>query len=109
MRRPGRTRGISATILLVSATPLLIAAGTLLSVVVSHQSETEQVIGEQTADLIAFSGAQEGLAVVNQNVDFDGTLQVAINGGTAVVQVTQWDSDGVDNDQNGFIDDSAED
>ena len=101
--------GSGLVIALASITPLIVIGGTILVALVTFHKETESRIGRSRARSIASSGIHDALATLNADLTFAGEYQVPLDGGTAIVNVNHWASDGVDNDDNGLTDDAAED
>ncbi len=99
---------MSIALVLLAAAPLLIAATSLLSVVVGHHEEGEQAIGKETSALISCSGAQDALSRLELDPTVEGKFELPIDGGSASVTITPWADDGADNDENGDADDEEE-
>ena len=103
-----RQDGIVGVVLLAAVVPLLILSGAILQTLATQSKEIEQQEHLDTAELISVSGAQDGLARLATDSAFRGRFRLNTNGGVAIVTVTQWDTDGLDNDGNGTIDDANE-
>jgi hypothetical protein len=101
-------RGTAAVLAVTATIPLMAVAGTLLMVTVRHRSEVEESSIVTTARDVAASGAQDAMAKLTLNPDYTGAYDVVVGVNTAHVVVTDWGTDGVDNDGNGKIDDAAE-
>lgn len=101
-------KGMASSLVLVASIPLLVVGGALLKIVVSHKEEESQLRGQETAQLISFAGAQQALANLDNDELFEGPFEFEMNGGIAAVTVTSWADDGIDNDQDGWIDDDDE-
>src|SRR5688572_9297790 len=103
------TRRGSALILAVGATiPLLVAGGVLLTAITRQRSADEQSLVVTQARDASSSGAQQALARLTADPNYTGSFDVALRGPSAEVTVTAWADDGVDNDENGAIDEAAE-
>ena len=93
---------------ITATVPLLGVAGTLLMVNVSEREQLERSVVVTKARDAAASGAQDALAKLAVDADFEGAYDVTIGGVDAHVVVTDWGSDGIDNDGNGLVDDAFE-
>jgi hypothetical protein len=107
-RRGAKRQGSASVLILVATIPLLLALGALLTISVGHHAEAEQSLGQTTAAMSSFAGAQDALSRLEAARTMNGAFDLAINGGTAHVTGTPWLGDGVDNDKNGLIDDAEE-
>lgn len=108
--RPGRRqRRANALILVLAATStLVVAGGTLLVAVTSERTATEQsMLNDQAADA-STSGAEDALAKLSVNANYEGAWQVDLGGPVADVTVSSWGDDGIDNDGDGATDESDE-
>src|SRR5262245_37873382 len=101
-------RGTAAVLAVTATIPLMAVAGTLLMVTVRHRSEVESSSIVTAARDVAASGAQDAMAKLTINPDYTGAYDVDVANGTAHVVVTDWATDGVDNDGNGKVDDAVE-
>jgi hypothetical protein len=101
-------RGIAMVFAVAAAIPLIGVAGTLLMIAVRQREQVEESIVVTMARDAAASGAQDAMAKLSTNADFTGTYDLAIGGGQAQVTVTDWVSDGIDNDGDGRVDDALE-
>lgn len=101
-------RGTAAVLAVTATIPLMAVAGTLLMVTARHRSEVEESSIVTTARDVAASGAQDAMAKLTLNPDYTGAYDVTVGVNTAHVVVTDWGTDGIDNDGNGKIDDAAE-
>ena len=106
--RQHSSAGWASMAALVGIIPLLVISGSVMSLMVSYKNGAELRFGRETAKAIAFTGAQDCLALLERDPDFVGTYQFAVNGGTAVLQVTDQGTDGLDNDNDGAVDDAWE-
>jgi hypothetical protein len=102
-------RGFAAVMAITSVIPLVTIAGTLLMVTVRAHDEFEESLIVTKARDTAASGAQDAMAKLALDADYSGSYDLAIGGATAHVVVTDWASDGIDNDGNGKVDDALED
>jgi hypothetical protein len=102
------SRGFAAVMALVAVIPMVTVAGTLLMVASRHRAQVEESAIVTKARDAAASGAQDALAKLALNADYAGTYDVAIGGATSHVVVTDWSSDGIDNDGDGRVDDPLE-
>ena len=75
----GRRRGIASTVMLASLTPLLVVAGTLLSVESSHLRETESFDARTRARAIASGGAHDAISRLQGDPDYTGTYTVGLD------------------------------
>ncbi len=107
-RSSASSRGIAAVMAIAAAVPLVGIAGTLLMVTVRQREEVERSIVVTKARDAAASAAQDALAKLTTNADHVGAYDLAIGGADAHVVVTDWASDGIDNDGNGRVDDAFE-
>lgn len=101
-------RGIALVFAVTAAIPLVGVAGTLLMIAVRQREQIEESIVVTKARDAAASGAQDAMAKLTANADFTGTYDLAIGSGQAHVTVTDWASDGIDNDGDGRVDDALE-
>lgn len=106
--RTRRRRGSGLIVAIAMALPLLVAGGVLLGTVVSERTATEASVAIAQARDVAVSGAQDALAQLAVDSGFEGKYELALGGPLVTVSVTGWDSDGIDNDGNGVVDDAAE-
>ena len=104
-----RRRGSAIVIVLLAMVPLLLTLGALLQVAVSQHSELEQQVARGSAAAVSFSGAQEALSKLEIDRALAGQFELSLNGGIARVTGLGWGVDGIDNDENGLIDDDDED
>src|SRR5258706_5530723 len=100
--------GIAMVFAVAAAIPLIGVAGTLLMIAVRQREQVEESIVVTKARDAAASGAQDAMAKLSTNADFTGTYDLAIGSGQAQVTVTDWASDGIDNDGDGRVDDVLE-
>jgi len=70
-------------------TPVLLASGTVLSQLRAYAGEIDHRVRGVTTQLVAASGAHEALARLTTDLAFRGTLEFALNGGRATVDVSQ--------------------
>ena len=70
-------------------TPVLIASGTVLSSLHAYADEVDRRFHGVTTQLVAASGAHEGLARLDQDLAFRGAFEVVMNGGRSTVDVSQ--------------------
>ena len=101
-------RGTAAVLAVTATIPLMAVAGTLLMVTVHHRSQVEESSIVTAARDVAASGAQDAMAKLTVDPDYTGTYDVAVGVNSAHVVVTDWATDGIDNDGNGKIDDAVE-
>jgi hypothetical protein len=94
--------------MLAALIPLLVVAGTMLSVESSQMRETESVGARMRARSISAGGAHDAIARLESDPGYTGTSTVALDAGTAVVTVVDCAGDGLDNDGNGRVDDATE-
>lgn len=100
--------GIAMLLAITAAIPLIGVTGTLLMVAVRQRQQVEEAVVVAKARDAAASGAQDAMAKLTLDADFEGSYDLAIGGGQAHVTVTDWASDGIDNDGDGRIDDVLE-
>jgi hypothetical protein len=100
--------GAVSLLVLVATIPLVLALGAMLTLSVAHHAQAEQSLGQSTAAMTSFAGAQDALARLEEARTFNGQFDLAINGGTAHVSGAPWLGDGIDNDKNGLVDDAEE-
>lgn len=106
---PRRSQSGTALVVVVTATiPLLAAAGTLLMVCVRQRTQVEESYVVAAARDTASAGAQDAIAKLEADPNYTGTYDLAIDGHSAHVVVTDWSSDKLDNDGNGKVDDAGE-
>jgi hypothetical protein len=101
-------RGISCTLMLATLLPLLVIAGTMLSVESSQLRETESLQERARARSIAAGGAHDALARLEVDPAFAGRYTVDLDSGTAVVTIVDCATNGEDDDANGRVDDATE-
>jgi hypothetical protein len=101
-------RGFSSVVMLAALVPLLVVAGTLLSVISGQMRATETMEARARARSIAAGGAHDAIARLQADPGFTGEFTVGIEAGTAFVTVVDCENDGIDDDQDGRIDDDAE-
>ncbi len=101
-------RGSAALMAITAAIPLIGVAGTLLMVTVRQRNQVEASAVVAAARDAAASGAQDAMAKLAVDPNWAGEYDLAVGGSLAHVVVTDWTSDGVDNDNNGKVDDLAE-
>jgi hypothetical protein len=101
-------RGAMSAVILLALVPLVIALGALLTLAVGHHEDVEQDFAGATARATSFSGAQDALARLEISRTLSGQYDLPMNGGVARVTATPWKGDGIDNDDNGLIDEAAE-
>ena len=101
-------RGSAALMAITAAIPLIGVAGTLLMVTVRQRNQVEALVVVAAARDAAASGAQDAMAKLAVDPNWAGEYDLAVGGSLAHVVVTDWTSDGVDNDNNGKVDDLAE-
>ena len=101
-------QGAASHFALVTAAPLLIISGTVLSQVTTHQKEQEVLQGETSAQSLAVSGAHDVLARLAGDPGFRGGYERELAGGRAWIEVTDWSNDGIDNDDDGVVDGDSE-
>ncbi|MBM4013750.1 MAG: hypothetical protein FJ293_02140 [Planctomycetes bacterium] len=109
MSTPHRTRrGNALLIALGATTTLIVSAGTLLVAVTNERTGTEQSVVNAQARDASTSGAEDALAILDNNANWTGTFQSAYGGPLADVTVSVWGTDGIDNDGDGSADESDE-
>jgi hypothetical protein len=101
-------RGSAALMAITAAIPLIGVAGTLLMVTVRQRNQVEASAVVAAARDAAASGAQDAMAKLAVDPNWSGEYDLAVGGSLAHVVVTDWSTDGVDNDNNGKVDDLAE-
>jgi Flp pilus assembly protein TadG len=101
-------RGSAALMAITAAIPLIGVAGTLLMVTVRQRNQVEASAVVAAARDAAASGVQDAMAKLAVDPNWAGEYDLAVGGSLAHVVVTDWTSDGVDNDNNGKVDDLAE-
>jgi len=101
-------RGSAALMAITAAIPLIGVAGTLLMVTVRQCNQVEALAVVAAVRDAAASGAQDAMAKLAVDPNWAGEYDLAVGGSLAHVVVTDWTSDGVDNDNNGKVDDLAE-
>jgi hypothetical protein len=101
-------RGGAVVLVLFAIVPLLLALGALLTVAAGQHGELEQQVARGSAAATSFSGAQDALSRLELTRTLNGEYELQLNGGVARVNGLPWRTDGVDNDENGLIDDAAE-
>jgi hypothetical protein len=102
------SRGFAAVMAIIAVVPMVAVAGTLLMVAVRQRCQAEESQIVTMSRDVAASGAQDAMAKLTLNADLTGTYDVAVGGGTARVVITDWGSDGIDNDGDGRVDDALE-
>src|SRR5215831_17337535 len=103
-----RQQGFASVMAIIAVIPMVGVAGTLLMVAAHERAQIEETQIVEKARDIAASGAQDAMARLTLNADYAGTYDLNLDGGTAHVVVTDWASDGIDNDGNGKKDDAGE-
>jgi hypothetical protein len=103
-----RERGSAALVAIATLLPLVIAGGTMLAVSVHHRTEFEASVAKRVAVDAAAAGAQDALAKLAADADFSGQYDLKVGGNQAVVSVTRWENDQIDNDGLNGVDDPAE-
>jgi hypothetical protein len=89
-KRSVRRRVGSAIIFALTVlTPVLLASGTVLSQLRAYSDEVDRRVNGVTAQMVAATGAHDALSRLALDLNYRGTLQVAIDGGRSTVDVTQ--------------------
>jgi len=101
-------RGIAMLLAITATIPLIGVTGTVLMIAVRQRQQVEESVVVAMARDAAASGAQDAMAKLTMDADFTGTYDLAIGGGQAEVTVTDWETDGIDNDGDGRVDDVLE-
>jgi len=101
-------RGIAMLLAITATIPLIGVTGTVLMIAVRQRQQIEESVVVAMARDAAASGAQDAMAKLTMDADFTGTYDLAIGGGQAEVTVTDWETDGIDNDGDGRVDDVLE-
>jgi hypothetical protein len=101
-------RGNALLLALGATTTLIVAAGTLLVAVTQERTATEQSVVNAQARDASTSGAEDALARLSVDPDWEGTFAVDMGGPVADVIVVDWGKDSVDNDDDGTKDEDDE-
>ncbi len=103
-----REQGMAQVLTLVGAVPLMVAAGTLLTLTSNYVSESDQRLHRLEVQAVSAGGAHDALARLENSVTFRGEYELALGDGVARVAVTDWGTDGLDNNLDLKIDDADE-
>ena len=108
-RTQGREEhGFAIVAVLSLAIPLIIISGSVLGFVMSNHAEVERRAVVELAQSVATSGVHEVLARLDENPNLTGNLEIPVGGNIAIATLVDWDGDGVDNDDDGRVDDEDE-